>query len=50
MPFDGNNYKSGKQLFVREQKSKDKTDSVMELSKKFMFTQMSKKSGILKIG
>ena len=48
MSFHGNTYKSGKQFFMREQESKDETDSFMKIAKNIMFTQMSAKVGINK--
>ena len=50
MSFDGNTYKSGKYFLMREQESKDETDSFMKIATNIMFTQMSAKEGIKKFG
>ena len=51
MYFDGKTYyKSGKQSLMREQESKDETDSLMKIAKTVMFTKMSAKLGIKKFG
>ena len=40
MSFDGNKYKSGNQLFIREKYSKDDTASFMNVVTNVIFTQM----------
>ena len=40
MSFDGNTYKSGNQLFIREKYSKDDTASFMNVVTNVIFTQM----------
>ena len=47
MSFDGNTYKSVKK-FMREQESKDETDSFMKIATNVMFTKMYAKAGIKK--
>ena len=44
--FDGKSFKSGKQLLIKEQESKDETYSFIKVKKNVMFTHMSAKSGI----
>ena len=48
--FDGKTYKSGKKIFIEEQESKDEIDYFMKVAKNVMFTHMSAKTGIKKVG
>ena len=50
MLFYGKTYKSGKQLFMRDQYSKDDTYSFMKVATNVMCTQMYSKSRINKFG
>ena len=45
MVFYGKTYKSGNFVFMREQESKDETESLMKLSNDVIFTQISAKAG-----
>ena len=49
MSFDRKTYKS-RETVMREQCSKDETDSFIKVSANVMFTQMSAKAGINKYG
>ena len=50
MSFNGKTYKSGKYFLMREQESKYETYSLIKIETNDMFTQISAKEGIKKLG
>ena len=48
--FDGKTYKSGKYCFLREQESKDDTDSFIKVATDVVFKQIYAEEGINKFG